>query len=235
LLESNLFYRRRIQSGVTAEDQTMTNSFGISRIMAIALGGAISLSAGVALAAEDNLTADEIVSTLRAKPLTRSLSMNLPADRADLSKEDSFVDSLRNRSSRSLSLGEREHVADLSATKRKIDFDIQFEYNSARISSKSLPMVQELGKALSDSALRGSTFVVAGYTDAIGGDAFNQDLSERRADTIKRYLTEKYGVAGANLVTVGYGKTRLKDPAAPTSPVNRRVQVVNLNSQTASQ
>jgi outer membrane protein OmpA-like peptidoglycan-associated protein len=76
--------------------------------------------------------------------------------------------------------------------------------------------------------------VVAGHTDAIGGDAFNQDLSERRADTIKRYLTEKYGVAGTDLVTVGYGKSKLKDPAAPASAVNRRVQVVNLNSKTAS-
>jgi outer membrane protein OmpA-like peptidoglycan-associated protein len=76
--------------------------------------------------------------------------------------------------------------------------------------------------------------VIAGHTDAVGGDAFNQDLSERRADAIKRYLTDKYGVAAASLVTVGYGKSKLKDPSAPTSPVNRRVQVVNLNSQTAS-
>ena len=54
-----------------------------------------------------------------------------------------------------------------------------------------MPAVQELGKALSDASLKGSTFVVAGHTDAIGGEAYNQDLSERRADTIKKYLTEK--------------------------------------------
>ena len=59
--------------------------------------------------------------------------------------------------------------------------------------------MQELGKALSDASLKGSTFVVAGHTDAIGGEAYNQDLSERRADTIKKYLTEKYGIAGTNL------------------------------------
>jgi outer membrane protein OmpA-like peptidoglycan-associated protein len=97
-----------------------------------------------------------------------------------------------------------------------------------------LSTVQELGKALSDPALKGSTFVIAGHTDAVGGDAFNQDLSERRADAIKRCLTEQYGVVAANLVTVGYGKTKLNDPGAPMSPVNRRVQVVNLNGQTAS-
>jgi len=43
-----------------------------------------------------------------------------------------------------------------------------------------MPSVQALGKALSDANLKGSTFVVAGHTDAIGSEAYNQDLSERR-------------------------------------------------------
>ena len=76
--------------------------------------------------------------------------------------------------------------------------------------------------------------MVAGHTDATGGETYNQDLSERRADTIKKYLTEKYGIAGANLVTVGYGKTKPKDANAPLDPVNRRVQVVNMETKTAS-
>lgn len=212
----------------------MTSRLRMSRIVAIALGAALSMISGLALAADDALTADQIVNALRTKPLTRSLSIDKPADPAAQAKEEGFVDSLRNRRTRSLSLGEREQIADLSATKKKIDFDIQFDYNSDKVSKMSLSTVEELGKALSDSSLKGSTFVIAGHTDAIGGDAFNQDLSERRADAIKRYLTEKFGVAAADLVTVGYGKTKLKDPSAPTSPVNRRVQVVNLNSQTAS-
>ena len=78
--------------------------------------------------------------------------------------------------------------------------------------------VQELGKALSDPSLKGSTFVVAGHTDAIGSEAYNQDLSERRADTIKKYLTEKYGINGADLVTVGYGKTKPKDAECADGP-----------------
>jgi outer membrane protein OmpA-like peptidoglycan-associated protein len=88
--------------------------------------------------------------------------------------------------------------------------------------------VQELGKALTDPSLKGSTFVVAGHTDAIGGEEFNQGLSERRADTIKRYLTDKFGINGSELVTVGYGKTKPKDPKTPLDPTNRRVQVVNM-------
>lgn len=207
---------------------------GISCLMSITLTASLSMMAGLAFAADRTVTADQIVNALQARPLTRGLSIGRPVDPAAQTEEDSFVDSLRNRQTRSLSLGEREQIAELSATRRKIDFEIQFDYNSAKVRKASLPTVGELGKALSDPVLKGSTFVIAGYTDAIGGDAFNQELSERRADAIKRYLTEKYGIAGGNLVTVGFGKTRLKDPTEPTSSVNRRVQVVNLNSQTAS-
>jgi outer membrane protein OmpA-like peptidoglycan-associated protein len=212
----------------------MTSRFRFSRIAAIALGTALTMTGGLALAAEDALIANRIVNALQAKPMTRGLSIDKAADPAAQTREQGFVDSLRNKQTRSLSLGEREQIAELSATKRKIDFDIQFDYNSAKVSKASLSTVQELGKALADPALKGSTFVIAGHTDAVGGDAFNQDLSERRADAIKRYLTDKYGVAAASLVTVGYGKSKPKDPSAPTSPVNRRVQVVNLNTQTAS-
>ncbi|MFL6838346.1 MAG: OmpA family protein, partial [Bradyrhizobium sp.] len=135
---------------------------------------------------------------------------------------------------RSLSLGEREEIAQIASSKPTIDLEIRFDYDSAEISKSSGSAVQELGKALSDANLKGSTFVVAGHTDAIGSEPYNQDLSERRADTIKKYLIEKYGIAGPNLVTVGYGETKPKDPSAPTDPTNRRVQVVNMETRAAS-
>ncbi len=77
-------------------------------------------------------------------------------------------------------------------------------------------------------------FIVAGHTDAAGSDAYNQELSERRADAIKRYLVEKAGIPAANLVTVGYGRTKLKDSANPLSEVNRRVQVANTENKTTA-
>ena len=128
---------------------------------------------------------------------------------------------------------EREEIATIVKDKPKIDLEINFDYNSADISAKSMPSVQALGRALTNAELKGSTFVVAGHTDAVGGEEYNQGLSERRADTIKKYLSEKYGVNGSDLVTVGYGKTKPKDANAPMDPVNRRVQVVNME-QTAS-
>ena len=71
-------------------------------------------------------------------------------DTAAQAKETGFVNTLRNRKTRSLSLGERQEIAELAATKPKIDLEIQFDYNSADISKGSMPAVQELGKALSE-------------------------------------------------------------------------------------
>jgi outer membrane protein OmpA-like peptidoglycan-associated protein len=214
----------------------MTSFHRFTGLQAITISAALSMTAGLALAADNNVSADQILHALQPKPLTRGLSMG-PAPQVDpavKTKEVNFIDSVRNRKTRSLSLGEREEIAEIASAKPQIDLEIQFDYNSADISRTSVTAAQELGKALSNPSLKGSTFVVAGYTDAIGSEPFNQDLSERRADTIKRYLIEKYGLAGNDLVTVGYGKTKLKNPDAPTDPVNRRVQVVNMDTKTAA-
>jgi OmpA family len=61
-----------------------------------------------------------------------------------------------------------------------------------------------------------------------------QELSERRAGTIKRYLTEKFGIAGTDLIAVGYGKSKPKKPDAPMDAINRRVQVVNMETRNAA-
>lgn len=212
----------------------MTSFHRLSGLAAITLGAALSMTAGMALAGDNNVSADQILNALQPKLLTRGLSAGPQADPAVEAKQIRFVDTLRNRKTRSLSLGEREEIAEIASTKPKIDLEIQFDYNSADISGNSMPAVQELGKALSNAQMRGSTFVVAGHTDSVGSEGYNQDLSERRADTIKRYLTEKYGINGADLVTVGYGESKPKDPNAPMDPANRRVQVVNMASKTAS-
>ena len=208
----------------------MSTTFSLAVVRSILGIGAVLAFGGIASAADD-ATEDQILRALAPKkPLTRSLSAPRAADPG----ERQFVDTLRNRPSRSLSLGEREQIATLAKDKPAIDLEITFDYNSANISRKAAPAVEALGKALSNPDLKGSTFVVAGHTDSIGGEAYNQDLSERRADTIKRTLVEKFGIAGSDLVTVGYGKTKPKDAANPADPANRRVQVVNMTSQTTA-
>ena len=215
----------------------MSGRRNLTAILSLLTIGA-ALSFGVARAAEA-VTEDQILRALAPakKPLTRGLSVGpqTQTDPAATAAEGQFVQKFRNRATRSLSAAEREEIASVVKDKPKIDLEINFDYNSADISAKSLPSVQALGRALSNADLKGSTFVVAGHTDAAGGEAYNQDLSERRADAIKRYLVDKFGINGSDLVTVGYGKSKLKDPSQPMAEANRRVQVVNMeNKATAS-
>jgi outer membrane protein OmpA-like peptidoglycan-associated protein len=203
----------------------MTSFVRFLVLKAIAAGAALSLTAGLAIAGE-TISTNTIVKSLKGAPVTRGLSVN--PDKAD---DTAFLDRVRNRQTRSLSMDERSQLESITANKPSIDLEINFDYNSAAISRSSITAAQHLGEALSDPQLKGSTFVVAGHTDGIGSEPFNQDLSERRADTIKRYLVEKYQIPASDLVTVGYGKTRLKDAANPADAINRRVQVVNTQTQ----
>src|SRR6202521_936543 len=201
----------------------------------LTIGAALSFGLGKAVAADD-VTEDQILRALAPakKPLTRGLSAGPQADPAIPAEEGRLFQTIRGRATRSLSSSEREEIATIAKDKPNIDLEITFDYNSANISTKSLPLVQALGKALTNPDLKGSTFLVPGHTDAAGGESFNQDLSERRADSIKRYLTTKFSIAAADLVTVGYGKSKIKDQANPLAEVNRRVQVVNMANKTTA-
>ena len=65
--------------------------------------------------------------------------------------------------------------------------------------------------------------VIEGHTDAIGPDAYNLALSDRRAQAVKRYLVETHGIAAARLTTVGKGKTEPLADTPPNAARNRRV------------
>jgi outer membrane protein OmpA-like peptidoglycan-associated protein len=203
-------------------------------VSVMAIGAAFSLGAPQARAGD--VTENQIVNALTPskKPLTRGLSVGGDAVKPVDPAQAKFVSSLKGRT-RGLSFNEREELATIAKDKPNIDLEITFDYNSADISAKSLSAVQALGRALTNPDLKGSTFVVAGHTDAVGGETYNQELSERRADSIKKYLVDNYHISSADLVTVGYGKSKLKDPNQPMAEANRRVQVVNMeNKATAS-
>lgn len=210
----------------------------VAILVVAATGAALPLPRSTALAGDDRtITEDQIVRALvpPKKPLTRGLSLAPQVEPAPSTEEAKLLQTVRGRATRSLSLTEREEIATIAKDKPNIDLEITFDYNSADISAKSMPSVQALGRALTSPDLKGSTFVVAGHTDAAGTEAYNQDLSERRADSIRRYLVDKCGIPATDLVTVGYGKSKLKDPGHPLAEANRRVQVVNMeNRATAS-
>ncbi len=67
---------------------------------------------------------------------------------------------------------------------------------------------------------------VGGHTDAIGSEAANQRLSERRAETVRAYLIERWGIAPERLTATGYGEARpaSADVGETGRALNRRVE-----------
>src|SRR5437762_2217333 len=121
-------------------------------------GLVLPLGAGSALAVEQPTAAD-IIKALKPVAKTRSLTV------ARNVEDTRFVESLRNRTTRSLTSTERDRIASAAEKRPSIDLEINFEYNSDTIGAKATPQVTALGQALSSADLKGGTFVVAGYTD----------------------------------------------------------------------
>jgi outer membrane protein OmpA-like peptidoglycan-associated protein len=206
-------------------------SYGLGRlgvkVACSVVAGGLALALGVGFASAQTTSAATIINQLTPKPLTRSLSM-APVDNAKNAADESVINSVRNRTTRSLSAGDRDKIASVIKDKPSIDLEINFDYDSARIGAAAEPQVKELGKALTDPSLKGNTFVVAGYADGKGRASYNQQLSERRADSVKHYLIDRFGIPASQLVTVGYGSTHFKNPDDPYAAENRRVAVSNM-------
>lgn len=177
---------------------------------------------------------DKIGSALQAKkPLTRSITS---APDPKLAAEKQVLDRLRTRS---ISIepvelptaDERAQIAEIARDKPAIDLEILFEYNSADISPKAVPALIALGNVLLRQDLKGAVFLINGHTDAAGGAEYNQLLSQRRANSVRRILVEQYKLAPDTLIATGFGKEQLKDPANPLGEVNRRVEIVNTTVQ----
>ncbi|ACL58054.1 OmpA/MotB domain protein [Methylobacterium nodulans ORS 2060] len=176
--------------------------------------------------AQNIVTEDEIVRALMPHGQTRGLTIAVQ-DRV-AREGQTFLDSLRNRTS--LAAAERERLAALSADKPSIALDIPFDFNSSRIGDAALPQVSTLGSSLARPELRDSTILIVGHTDGKGSDRVNQRLSERRAEAVKQYIVRNYDVPGANLISVGYGKSRLKVSNNPYAAANRRVTAINMSA-----
>jgi len=167
------------------------------------------------------------------RPPTRSLTATV----ADTSRtaDRKFLDSVKNRPTRSLTTDEREQIAEIAKDRPSIDIEVNFDYRSAKIGPAAVPSVTALGRALTNPELKGSTFILAGHTDAKGSLPANQDLSEKRADSIKNYLVDRFKIPASTLVTVGYGKTKLKNESDPFAGENRRVQVINTEEKSVAE
>ena len=91
----------------------------------------------------------------------------------------------------------------------EVTINILFKSGSITVADDfSRRQMDEAGKALSSDRLKPYRFEIAGHTDSVGTDAYNQALSEKRARALKAYLVDHYKIKKDRLVTIGYGESR---------------------------
>lgn len=174
------------------------------------LGAWLAVAAGSALAAEPMAqSADDFIKALS------------PA------KSDEVKMAPPGMRTRGLSLG-ASNTAPVPVAPRKVSFQVEFEFDSAKLSPKATQILDELARALQSPDLSAGRFQLTGYTDASGRAAYNLKLSKARAESVRDYLVSKGGIAASRLEAGGKGSENLLDPANPTSGVNRRVEIANI-------
>jgi len=120
-----------------------------------------------------------------------------------------------------------------SDTEMRIDLaaDVLFDFDKADLLPKAEETLQKAADLIKQHTAKG-VVRIEGHTDAKGGDAYNQKLSERRADAVKRWF-EAHGLH-EHFATAGFGA---KKPVAPNAKPdgsddpegrakNRRVEIV---------
>lgn len=101
---------------------------------------------------------------------------------------------------------------------------ISFEFGSANLTEVAQATLNNLAAAMNESDIVDANFDIEGHTDAVGSDAFNLSLSQRRADSAVAYLISQ-GVDDARLSATGLGETQLVEQTDGPSEQNRRVEV----------
>jgi outer membrane protein OmpA-like peptidoglycan-associated protein len=100
---------------------------------------------------------------------------------------------------------------------------VQFAFNSAAIEPGARRQLDALAQGIRllppDRAV-----VIEGHTDAVGGEDYNDRLSQRRALAVRQYLVAQHGISAERLRAVGLGEHEPLAGREPDAPENRRVQ-----------
>lgn len=107
---------------------------------------------------------------------------------------------------------------------------VHFASNSAVLAPDASRSLNKLGEALKSNQLQVYRFQIAGHTDSQGNEAYNCQLSQRRAQSVVRYLGTRFGIQLDRLLATGYGEAQpiADNETSDGRRKNRRVQIVNV-------
>jgi outer membrane protein OmpA-like peptidoglycan-associated protein len=131
---------------------------------------------------------------------------------------------------RTRGVGPVQSPQSMALPKPVVTLNVLFAPNSATVPPTSYAEVDKLGTVLSWPQYLDYRIQIEGHTDNQGNERKNQQLSEKRVQSIKQYLTQRFQIAPERIQAVGYGAS--KPIASNDTPEgrnqNRRVEVTNL-------
>ncbi len=133
-------------------------------------------------------------------------------------------------------LDEIRYSPDIRKRFRKLNLNsVTFEFGSWEVREGEIEKLAPVAQAIKHIVDRNpdEVFLIAGYTDAVGSDEDNLSLSDRRAESVARVLTDEYGVPPENLVTQGYGEQDLLIDTQGPEERNRRVELMRITNYLA--
>lgn len=114
-------------------------------------------------------------------------------------------------------------VGGAAASASALSLPVQFEFDSATILPSARGQLDALAKGIKLLPPQRKV-VIEGHTDASGPEAYNQQLSQRRATAVKHYLVQTHGIDARRLQDAGLGKRQPVAGSDPYAAENRRVQ-----------
>jgi outer membrane protein OmpA-like peptidoglycan-associated protein len=126
------------------------------------------------------------------------------------------------------SLDEVRYSARIRDKVRRIDLDtITFATGSAEVPMSQASSLRKVADAITKVLQKdpAETFLIEGHTDAVGSDQSNLVLSDQRAESVARVLSDAFGIPPENLTTQGYGEQYLKVQTDGANAENRRVTI----------
>ena len=111
-----------------------------------------------------------------------------------------------------------------------ISLQVQFDVNSYGLKKEGYKTLKAMAKAMSSPRLSNCKFLIEGHTDASGNADYNRSLSQKRAETVKTFLTYNEIDEGI-LATKGMGEDNPLNASNPYAAENRRVQFKIINGR----
>jgi outer membrane protein OmpA-like peptidoglycan-associated protein len=112
-----------------------------------------------------------------------------------------------------------------AVVKETMVLKLNFDTDKSKIKDKDVPQLKKAIEFIKSH--KGSKVRVAGHTDSVGTDKYNQKLSERRAKAVVDYFVKKGAIKKADISSVGYGESKpvASNDTAAGRAENRRVEV----------